>query len=228
MAFKDSKPAFRRDRRTPRWGTQRAAIMVRHGLRAHLVRRDPRTRRRSTGWRSEGKLHQLPTTAVCAASRLASLTGRNSRRVAIGESTEISTGFLPTTAGGPAKRGTCEFSSVNDRQAWIGKTHLGPIHKITVAGPSTGGRASQHSMAPSDSAETVGTRLCRETPESTPRRFAVSTVKIPEQRIGPIANRPRSRGPSPAAVTVDEVLDRDDRHRSRAVTSVHTRVTRTS
>ena len=77
------------------------------------------------------------TTAVCAASRAALLTGRNSHKVAMGGVPEISTGFPGYNGNIPRSAATVlEILRYNGYgTAWIGKTHLTPIHEITVAGP---------------------------------------------------------------------------------------------
>ena len=77
------------------------------------------------------------TTAVCAASRAALLTGRNSHKVAMGGVPEISTGFPGYNSNIPRSAATVlEILHHNGYgTAWIGKTHLTPIHEITVAGP---------------------------------------------------------------------------------------------
>ncbi len=77
------------------------------------------------------------TTPVCAASRAALLTGRNAHNVAMGSVPEGSSGFPGYNGNIPRSAATVlEILRFNGYgTAWIGKTHLTPIHEITVAGP---------------------------------------------------------------------------------------------
>ena len=77
------------------------------------------------------------TTPVCAASRACLLTGRNAHTVAMGGVPEISTGFPGYNSNIPRSAATVlDILRQNGYgTAWIGKTHLTPIHEITLAGP---------------------------------------------------------------------------------------------
>ena len=77
------------------------------------------------------------TTPVCSASRAAVLTGRNSHSVGMGCIPEASVGFPGYNAVIPRSAATVlEILRQNGYgTAWIGKTHLTPIHEITAAGP---------------------------------------------------------------------------------------------
>ena len=77
------------------------------------------------------------TTAVCAASRAALLTGRNAHTVAMGAIPEVSIGFPGYNAIIPRSAATVlEILHQNGYgTAWSASTHLTPIHEITVAGP---------------------------------------------------------------------------------------------
>ena len=77
------------------------------------------------------------TTPVCAASRAALLTGRNGHSVGMGNVPETSTGFPGYNASIPRSAATVlEILKQNGYgTAWIGKTHLTPLHEITPAGP---------------------------------------------------------------------------------------------
>jgi len=77
------------------------------------------------------------TTAVCSASRAALLTGRNAHSVGMGSTPE---GSLPYPGyHAHIQRSTAtvlEILRLNGYgTAWIGKTHLTPMHEITAAGP---------------------------------------------------------------------------------------------
>ena len=76
-------------------------------------------------------------TAVCSASRACLLTGRNSHSVGMGVIPETSTGFPGYNALIPRSAATVfEILRQNGYgTAWIGKTHLTPLHEATVAGP---------------------------------------------------------------------------------------------
>ncbi len=77
------------------------------------------------------------TTPVCAASRAALLTGRNSHAVGMGSVPEASAGFPGYNSSIPRSAATVfEILRQNGYgTAWIGKTHLTPMHEITPAGP---------------------------------------------------------------------------------------------
>ena len=77
------------------------------------------------------------TTAVCAASRAALLTGRNGHSVGMGGVPESSTGFPGYNAVIPRSAATVlEVLRQNGYgTAWVGKTHVTSIHEITAAGP---------------------------------------------------------------------------------------------
>ena len=77
------------------------------------------------------------TTPVCSASRAAVLTGRNAHSVGMGCIPEASVGFPGYNAVIPRSAATVlEILRQNGYgTAWIGKTHLTPIHEITAAGP---------------------------------------------------------------------------------------------
>ncbi|SDU76513.1 arylsulfatase [Jiangella alkaliphila] len=77
------------------------------------------------------------TSPVCAASRAALLTGRNGHSVGMGAIPETSVGFPGYTASIPRSAATVlEILRQNGYgTAWVGKTHLTPIHEITAAGP---------------------------------------------------------------------------------------------
>ncbi len=77
------------------------------------------------------------TTPVCAASRAALLTGRNSHAVGMGCVPEASAGFPGYNSSIPRSAATVfEILRQNGYgTAWIGKTHLTPMHEITPAGP---------------------------------------------------------------------------------------------
>ena len=77
------------------------------------------------------------TTAVCAASRAALLTGRNAHSVGMGCIPEGSLGFPGYNASIPRSAATVfEILRQNGYgTAWVGKTHLTPLHEITTAGP---------------------------------------------------------------------------------------------
>ena len=73
------------------------------------------------------------TTAVCAASRAALLTGRNAHSVGMGGVPEAAVGFPGYNAIIPRSAATVlEILRQNGYgTAWIGKTHLTPLHEIT-------------------------------------------------------------------------------------------------
>ncbi|WP_329002987.1 arylsulfatase [Kribbella sp. NBC_00709] len=77
------------------------------------------------------------TTPVCAASRAALLTGRNAHAVGMGSVPEASAGFPGYNASVPRSAATVlEILRLNGyATAWVGKTHLTPMHEITAAGP---------------------------------------------------------------------------------------------
>ena len=77
------------------------------------------------------------TTAVCAASRAALLTGRNSHSVGMGTVPEASAGFPGYNSSIPRSAATLlEILRQNGYgTAWVGKTHLTPLHEVTSAGP---------------------------------------------------------------------------------------------
>ena len=77
------------------------------------------------------------TTPVCAASRACLLTGRNAHTVAMGSVPEGSAGFPGYNGNIPRSAATVlDILRQNGYgTAWIGKTHLTPIHEITLAGP---------------------------------------------------------------------------------------------
>ena len=77
------------------------------------------------------------TTPVCSASRACLLTGRNSHSVGMGAVPEGSLGFPGYDATIPRSAATVlEILRQNGYgTAWIGKTHLTPMHEITAAGP---------------------------------------------------------------------------------------------
>jgi arylsulfatase len=77
------------------------------------------------------------TTPVCAASRAALLTGRNAHAVGMGSIPEGSAGFPGYHGNIPRSAATVlDILPKNGYgTAWIGKTHLTPIHEITLAGP---------------------------------------------------------------------------------------------
>jgi arylsulfatase len=83
------------------------------------------------------KYTNFHVTAVCAASRSCLLTGRNSHSVGMGVIPESSTGFPGYNAMIPRSAATL-FEVLRQNgygTAWIGKTHLTPMHEATVAGP---------------------------------------------------------------------------------------------
>jgi len=77
------------------------------------------------------------TTAVCSASRAALLTGRNAHSVGMGSTPEGSLAFPGYHASIPRSAATVlEILRQNGYgTAWVGKTHLTPMHEITAAGP---------------------------------------------------------------------------------------------
>ena len=83
------------------------------------------------------KYTNFHVTAVCSASRACLLTGRNSHSVGMGVIPESSTGFPGYNAMIPRSAATVfEILRQNGYgTAWIGKTHLTPLHEATVAGP---------------------------------------------------------------------------------------------
>ncbi len=83
------------------------------------------------------RFNNFHTTAVCAASRAALLTGRNAHSVGLGSVPESSVGFPGYNAVVPRSAATVfEILKQNGYgTAWIGKTHLTPMHEITAAGP---------------------------------------------------------------------------------------------
>lgn len=77
------------------------------------------------------------TTAICAASRAALITGRNGHSVGMGVIPESSAGFPGYSTSIPRSASTI-FETLRHNgygTAWIGKTHLTPIHEITPVGP---------------------------------------------------------------------------------------------
>jgi len=77
------------------------------------------------------------TTAVCAASRAALLTGRNAHAVGMGGVPETAVGFPGYNSIIPRSAATVfELLRLNGYgTAWVGKTHLTPLHEISSAGP---------------------------------------------------------------------------------------------
>ena len=77
------------------------------------------------------------TTAVCSASRAALLTGRNAHAVGMGGVPETAVGFPGYNAVIPRSAATVfEILRQNGYgTAWIGKTHLTPLHETSSAGP---------------------------------------------------------------------------------------------
>jgi len=77
------------------------------------------------------------TTAVCSASRAALITGRNSHSVGMGSTPEGSLPYPGYHAHIQRNAATVlEILRLNGYgTAWIGKTHLTPMHEITAAGP---------------------------------------------------------------------------------------------
>lgn len=77
------------------------------------------------------------TTAVCAASRAALLTGRNAHNVGMGTVPETAVGFPGYTSIVPKSAGTVfEILKQNGwGTSWFGKTHLTPLYEISSAGP---------------------------------------------------------------------------------------------
>jgi arylsulfatase A-like enzyme len=77
------------------------------------------------------------TTAVCAASRAALLTGRNAHSVGMGAIPEGSIGFPGYNAVIPRSAATVlEILRQNGYgTALVGKSHATPMHEITAAGP---------------------------------------------------------------------------------------------
>lgn len=77
------------------------------------------------------------TTPVCAASRACLLTGRNGHSVGMGSVPEASLPFPGYNAVIPRSAATVlEILRQNGYgTAWVGKTHLTPVHEITPAGP---------------------------------------------------------------------------------------------
>ena len=77
------------------------------------------------------------TTPVCSASRACLLTGRNSHSVGMGAVPEASAGFPGYNASIPRSAATvlAILQQNGYGTAWVGKTHLTPLHEVTVAGP---------------------------------------------------------------------------------------------
>ena len=77
------------------------------------------------------------TTAVCSASRAALLTGRNAHSVGMGSTPEGSLPYPGYHAHIQRNAATVlEILRLNGYgTAWIGKTHLTPMHEINAAGP---------------------------------------------------------------------------------------------
>lgn len=77
------------------------------------------------------------TTAVCSASRASLLTGRNGHSVGMGGCPEGSIGFPGYHSSIPRSAATVlEILKQNGYgTAWVGKTHLTPLHEVTAAGP---------------------------------------------------------------------------------------------
>lgn len=77
------------------------------------------------------------TTAVCSASRAALLTGRNAHSVGMGATPESSLPYPGYHAHIQRSAATVlEILRLNGYgTAWIGKTHLTPMHEINAAGP---------------------------------------------------------------------------------------------
>lgn len=77
------------------------------------------------------------TTPVCSASRACLLTGRNGHSVGMGGCPESAVGFPGYDAIIPRSAATVlEILRQNGYgTAWIGKTHLTPLHEINAAGP---------------------------------------------------------------------------------------------
>ena len=110
----------------------------RHRLRPHGRVRRPRTTPVFDRLAAHGLIFSnFHTTPVCSASRAAVLTGRNSHSVGMGCIPEASVGFPGYNAVIPRSAATVlEILRQNGYgTAWIGKTHLTPIHEITAAGP---------------------------------------------------------------------------------------------
>jgi arylsulfatase A-like enzyme len=83
------------------------------------------------------RFNNFHTTAVCSASRAALLTGRNAHSVGMGSTPEGSLPYPGYHAHIQRNAATVlETLRLNGYgTAWIGKTHLTPMHEITAAGP---------------------------------------------------------------------------------------------
>ena len=74
---------------------------------------------------------------VCAASRAALITGRNSHSVGMGMVPEFASGFPGYNASYPQSAAdVLQIMRLNGYgTAWIGKSDATPIHEVTTAGP---------------------------------------------------------------------------------------------
>ena len=139
VAFKDSKADFPEPLRAPKGAPNVLLIMGDDIGYAHMSAfggpaNTPMFDRLAKQGLSFTNFH---TTAVCSASRAALLTGRNAHSVGMGSVPEGSVGFPGYNAIIPRSAATVlEILRQNGYgTAWIGKTHLTPMHEITAAGP---------------------------------------------------------------------------------------------
>lgn len=139
QAYKDSKPDYPQSLKAPKGAPNVLLIMGDDIGYAHMSAfggpaNTPVFDRLSAQGLRFSNFH---TTPVCSASRAALLTGRNAHSVGMG--------FVPEGAVGfPGYNATIQRSSATVfeilRQngygtAWIGKTHLTPLHETSSAGP---------------------------------------------------------------------------------------------
>lgn len=139
VAFKDSKADYPQPLRAPKGAPNVLLIMGDDVGYAHMSAfggpaNTPVFDRLAKQGLSFTNFH---TTAVCSASRAALLTGRNAHAVGMGIVPEAATGFPGYNAIVPRSAATVfEILRQNGYgTAWIGKTHITPIHEISAAGP---------------------------------------------------------------------------------------------
>lgn len=139
VAIKDSKAAFPEPLRAPKGAPNVLLIMGDDIGYAHMSAfGGPATTPVFDKLAKNGLIfNNFHTTPVCSASRACLITGRNAHAVGMGIPPEGSIGFPGYNSVVPRSAATVfEILKQNGYgTAWIGKTHVTPLHEITPAGP---------------------------------------------------------------------------------------------